>query len=208
MLNSNHLLLTSQILRKLFISYLNYKSVYNCSTIFFIFLLRRIRYECYEITTTKVAKRNAFYYDCYETKMLRGLRNKNTTSATTPIDKLYFSAFTCKDLKKLADILPPPKTSRGRRERNLRSFADFMAMWMTFLSHLVAVAICARILSATADHVTAGRTRRWLFGYETRALGEPWPDVLGVTVVMVVCAMFMCGLEVSSFYDATSSLVN
>lgn len=72
-----------------------------------------------------------------------------------------------------------------------------MAMWMCFLSHLVAVAICARILSATADHVTGGRTRRWLFGYETRSLGEPWPDVIGVTVVMVVCAMFMCGLEVS-----------
>lgn len=67
---------------------------------------------------------------------------------------------------------------------------------MGFLSHLVAVAVCARILSATADHVTGGRTRRWLFGYETRSLGEPWPDVLGVTVVMVVCAMFMCGLEV------------
>lgn len=69
-------------------------------------------------------------------------------------------------------------------------------MWMTFLSHLVAVAICARVLSATADHVTGGKTRRWLFGYETRALGEPWPDVLGVTIVVVVCAMFMCGLEV------------
>lgn len=103
-------------------------------------------------------------------------------------------------MKKLAEILPPSKTPRGRRERNLRSFADFMAMWMTFLAHLVAVAICARILSATTDHVTGGRTRRWLFGYETRALGEPWPDVLGVTVVMVVCAMFMCGLEVCNMY--------
>ncbi|CAH0585760.1 unnamed protein product [Chrysodeixis includens] len=113
---------------------------------------------------------------------------------------ITIATFTCRDLKKLAEILPPPKTSRGRRERNLRSFADFMAMWMTFLSHLVAVAICARILSATADHVTGGRTRRWLFGYETRALGEPWPDVLGVTVVMVVCAMFMCGLEESMMF--------
>lgn len=110
------------------------------------------------------------------------------------------ATFTCKDLKKLAEILPPPKTPRGRRERNLRSFADFMAMWMTFLAHLVAVAICARILSATTDHVTGGRTRRWLFGYETRALGEPWPDVLGVTVVMIVCAMFMCGLEESMMF--------
>ncbi|KAI5644289.1 hypothetical protein NE865_03658 [Phthorimaea operculella] len=113
---------------------------------------------------------------------------------------MIVATFTSKDLKKLADILPPQKTSRGRRERNLRSFADFMAMWMSFLSHLVAVAICARILSATADHVTGGRTRRWLFGYETRALGEPWPDVLGVTVVMVVCAMFMCGLEESMMF--------
>ncbi|XP_059048525.1 uncharacterized protein LOC131843793 [Achroia grisella] len=110
------------------------------------------------------------------------------------------ATFTSKDLKKIAEILPPTKTVRGRRERNLRSFADFMAMWMSFLSHLVAVAICARILSATADHVTGGRTRRWLFGYETRSLGEPWPDVLGVTVVMVVCAMFMCGLEESMMF--------
>ncbi|XP_060803169.1 cationic amino acid transporter 3 isoform X3 [Amyelois transitella] len=110
------------------------------------------------------------------------------------------ATFTCKDLKMLAEILPPTRTVRGRRHRNLRSFSDFMAMWMSFLSHLVAVAICARILSATADHVTGGRTRRWLFGYETRSLGEPWPDVLGVTVVMVVCAMFMCGLEESVMF--------
>lgn len=80
-----------------------------------------------------------------------------------------------------------------------------MVMWMGFLSHLVAVAVCARILSATADHVTGGRTRRWLFGYETRSLGEPWPDVLGVTVVMVVCAMFMCGLEVRT--DSSSLIL-
>ncbi|XP_050351230.1 uncharacterized protein LOC126773992 [Nymphalis io] len=110
------------------------------------------------------------------------------------------ATFTYRDLKKLAELLPPSKTARGRRERNLRSFGDFMAMWMCFLSHLVAVAVCARILSATADHVTGGRTRRWLFGYETRSLGEPWPDVLGVTVVMVVCAMFMCGLEESMMF--------
>ncbi|XP_045498578.1 uncharacterized protein LOC123696457 isoform X2 [Colias croceus] len=113
---------------------------------------------------------------------------------------ITFATLTNRDLKKMSDILPPPKTSRGRRERNFRSFADFMAMWMWFLSHLVAVAVCARILSATADHVTGGRTRRWLFGYETRSLGEPWPDVLGVTVVLVVCAMFMCGLEESMMF--------
>ncbi|XP_041979631.1 uncharacterized protein LOC121733439 [Aricia agestis] len=113
---------------------------------------------------------------------------------------ITLATFTSQDLKKLAEILPPAKTARGRRERNLRSLADYMAMWMSFLSHLVAVAVCARILSATADHVTGGRTRKWLFGYETRSLGEPWPDVLGVTVVMVVCAMFMCGLEESMMF--------
>ncbi|XP_061383804.1 uncharacterized protein LOC116770190 [Danaus plexippus] len=113
---------------------------------------------------------------------------------------ITLATFTSRDLKNLDELLPPNKTVRGRRERNLRSFADFMALWMSFLSHLVAVAVCARILSATADHVTAGRTRRWLFGYETRSLGEPWPDVLGVTVVMIVCAMFMCGLEESIMF--------
>lgn len=139
------------------------------------------------------------------TLLLAPLAAANSSYCAVPAVMLLatficFATLTCKDLKKLAEILPPPKTARGRRERNLRSFADFMAMWMTFLSHLVAVAICARILSATADHVTGGRTRRWLFGYETRALGEPWPDVLGVTVVMVVCAMFMCGLEESMMF--------
>ncbi|XP_053609860.1 uncharacterized protein tadr isoform X2 [Plodia interpunctella] len=110
------------------------------------------------------------------------------------------AVFTCKDLKKLAEILPPSKTVRGRRERNLRSFADFMTMWLYFLSHLVAVAISARMLSGTADYITGGRTRRWLFGYETRSLGEPWPDVLGVTVVIIACGMFMCGLEESVIF--------
>ncbi|CAK1551062.1 unnamed protein product [Leptosia nina] len=138
----------------------------------------------------------------------RGLRGKMDPRGVAPgapdSSKLQLlccsSSFTRRDLKKLEDVLPPTKTGRGRRERNMQSFADFMVMWMWFLSHLVAVAVCARILSATADHVTGGRTRRWLFGYETRSLGEPWPDVLGVTVVLVVCAMFMCGLEESMMF--------
>ncbi|CAH2232845.1 jg16606 [Pararge aegeria aegeria] len=137
--------------------------------------------------------------------LLAPLAAANSSYCAVPAVLLLFAfitlaTFTGRDLKKLSDLLPPSRTARGRRERNLRSFAEFMVMWMTFLSHLVAVAVCARILSATADHVTGGRTRRWLFGYETRALGEPWPDVLGVTVVMVVCAMFMCGLEESMMF--------
>ncbi|XP_045772867.1 uncharacterized protein LOC123872575 isoform X2 [Maniola jurtina] len=137
--------------------------------------------------------------------LLAPLAAANSSYCAVPA-VLLLSAFitlatlTGRDLKKLSELLPPSRTARGRRERNLRSFGEFMVMWMCFLSHLVAVAVCARILSATADHVTGGRTRRWLFGYETRSLGEPWPDVLGVTVVMVVCAMFMCGLEESMMF--------
>ncbi|XP_052741360.1 uncharacterized protein LOC112044469 [Bicyclus anynana] len=137
--------------------------------------------------------------------LLAPLAAANSSYCAVPAVFLLFilvtsATYTAKDLGKLSELLPPARTARGRRERNLRSFSEFMVMWMTFLAHLVAVAICARILSATADHVTGGRTRRWLFGYETRALGEPWPDVLGVTVVMVVCAMFMCGLEESMMF--------
>lgn len=62
---------------------------------------------------------------------------------------------------------------------------------------LAAGATCARVASATMDYMSRGRLRDWLFGLESHSLGEPWPDVLGVTIVVVTTALFMLGLDVS-----------
>lgn len=86
---------------------------------------------------------------------------------------------------------------KHRRERNGRDLVDFLILWMNMLTQLTAAATCARIASATMDYMSDGRSRVWLFGYESHSLGEAWPDVLGVTIIVVVTAMFMLGLEVS-----------
>lgn len=74
-----------------------------------------------------------------------------------------------------------------------------MVLWLDMLTWLTASATCARIASATMDYMSQGRSRVWLFGYESHSLGEPWPDVLGVTFILVVTAMFMLGLDVRTF---------
>ncbi|KAJ8969166.1 hypothetical protein NQ314_001907 [Rhamnusium bicolor] len=43
-----------------------------------------------------------------------------------------------------------------------------------------------------------GTLGEFLFGLEQHSLGEPWPDVLGVTIIVVVTILFMMGLEKSS----------
>lgn len=74
------------------------------------------------------------------------------------------------------------------------------------LTQLTASATCARIASATMDYMSNGRSRVWLFGYESHSLGEPWPDVLGVTIIVVITAMFMLGLDVSNFFLISNSV--
>lgn len=75
-------------------------------------------------------------------------------------------------------------------------------MWIDILEHLASAATCARVASATIDYTSGGRLRDWLFGLESHSLGEPWPDVLGVTITIVVTALFMLGLEVSFCYTS------
>lgn len=61
----------------------------------------------------------------------------------------------------------------------------------------MAAATCARLASATIDYISKGHFREFLFGLEQHSLGEPWPDVLGVTIILVVTVLFMMGLEAS-----------
>lgn len=67
---------------------------------------------------------------------------------------------------------------------------------MGILEKMTAAATCARIASATIDYTSGGKFRDFLLGLESHSLGEPWPDVLGVTIIFVVTLLFMLGLEV------------
>lgn len=86
------------------------------------------------------------------------------------------------------------------RKRKCGDALDFLVIWMDILEQLASAAACARVASATVDYTSGGRLRDWLFGLESHFLGEPWPDVLGVTIMVVVTGLFMLGLDVSAKY--------
>ncbi|XP_074032406.1 torn and diminished rhabdomeres isoform X2 [Leptinotarsa decemlineata] len=88
------------------------------------------------------------------------------------------------------------------RKKKLSDVLYFLILWLDILTNLVAAATCARLASATVDYISKGHFREFLFGMEQHSLGEPWPDVLGVTIVVVVTLLFMLGLEKSSTISA------
>lgn len=73
---------------------------------------------------------------------------------------------------------------------------------MEILENLAASATCARIASATVDYITNEKLREWFLGIESHSLGEPWPDILGVSIIIVVVGLFMLGLEKSQIFTA------
>lgn len=82
------------------------------------------------------------------------------------------------------------------KKRKLCDILKFFQLWTEILEILAASATCARIASASIDYITNEKFREWFLGIESHSLGEPWPDILGVTVVIVVTGLFMLGLEV------------
>lgn len=85
----------------------------------------------------------------------------------------------------------------SKRKRNFGDALSYFGIWMGVLEKMSAAATCARIASATIDYTSGGKFRDFLLGLESHSLGEPWPDVLGVTIVFVVTLLFMLGLEVT-----------
>lgn len=83
------------------------------------------------------------------------------------------------------------------KKRRLCDILEFFKIWMEMLELLVASATCARLASATVDYISSEKLRDWFLGLQSHSLGEPWPDVLGVSVIIVVTGLFMLGLEVS-----------
>ncbi|CAG9771099.1 unnamed protein product [Ceutorhynchus assimilis] len=88
------------------------------------------------------------------------------------------------------------------KRKRLPNLLGFLIIWLDILTNLVAAATCARLASATVDYISQGHFREFLFGLEQHSLGEPWPDVLGVTIILVVTVLFMMGLERSSTISA------
>ncbi|XP_060535967.1 probable cationic amino acid transporter [Cylas formicarius] len=107
----------------------------------------------------------------------------------------------------LSGLCGADEEAPSRRRRGLGDLLAFLAIWLDALTNLVAASTCARLASATVDYITKGSFREFLFGLQQHSLGEPWPDVLGVTIVLVVTALFMLGLERSPIISALLALV-
>lgn len=71
----------------------------------------------------------------------------------------------------------------------------FLAIWCDILTLICACGALARTLSICLDAMTGGMARIYLLGRNSID-NEPWPDVLGFSVVFMVSGMFMLGLEV------------
>ncbi|KAH8374214.1 hypothetical protein KR200_002714, partial [Drosophila serrata] len=81
----------------------------------------------------------------------------------------------------------------------------FLAIWLDALAAMCACAALARTLSACLDAMTGGLARILILG-RNAPTNEPWPDVLGVSVVFLVTGMFMLGLEHSRAFSLILTL--
>lgn len=71
----------------------------------------------------------------------------------------------------------------------------FLALWLDILSLICACSALARTLSICLDAMTGGMARIYILGRNSPA-NEPWPDLLGFSVIFLISGMFMLGLEV------------
>ncbi|XP_059617061.1 probable cationic amino acid transporter [Phlebotomus argentipes] len=76
----------------------------------------------------------------------------------------------------------------------------FLTLWMDILALLASCAALARTLSTCLDTMTGGMARMWILGRNSSP-NEPWPDVIGVSVVFLVSGMFMLGLENTKIFS-------
>ncbi|KAK5639845.1 hypothetical protein RI129_010656 [Pyrocoelia pectoralis] len=127
--------------------------------------------------------------------VLIGLATSELAGASTII-ALPLTALTI-TLGALCEPASRPKELTTKK-RNFKDIIEFLEIWLNMLELLAAGATSARVASATMDYMSKGRLRDWLFGLESHSLGEPWPDVLGVTIVVVTTALFMLGLDKSN----------
>lgn len=74
-------------------------------------------------------------------------------------------------------------------------FILFLSIWMDILTLICACGALTRTLSICLDAMTGGMTRRIFLGLNSPE-NEPWPDVIGFSIIFILSVMFMLGLEV------------
>lgn len=84
-------------------------------------------------------------------------------------------------------------------------YCQFIALWMDILALLACCAALARTLSTCMDAMSGGMARIYLLGRNSPE-NEPWPDVLGVSVVFMLTVMFMLGLENNRVFGVLMSI--
>lgn len=94
-----------------------------------------------------------------------------------------------------------------RATQRVEFFWLFLAVWMDILSLLAACGALARTLSTCMDAMSGGMARIYLLGRNSPD-NEPWPDVLGVSIVFLLAVMFMLGLEVYTHYFERCQIAN
>ncbi|XP_049302491.1 uncharacterized protein LOC105224203 [Bactrocera dorsalis] len=75
----------------------------------------------------------------------------------------------------------------------------FLATWLDVLAVLCACVALARTMSTCLDAMTGGMAHILILGRNSSPY-EPWPDVLGVAVVIIITVMFMLGLDHSNVF--------
>lgn len=82
-----------------------------------------------------------------------------------------------------------------RATHKLDFFMLFLALWMDILTLICACGALARTMSVCLDSMTGGMARIFILG-RNAPINEPWPDVIGFSIIFLVSIMFMLGLEV------------
>lgn len=76
-------------------------------------------------------------------------------------------------------------------------FLLFLAKWCDILTLICACSALTRTISVCLDSMSGGMARIYILGRNAPE-NEPWPDVIGFSIIFIVSVMFMLGLEVSN----------
>lgn len=76
-------------------------------------------------------------------------------------------------------------------------FILFLTIWMDISTLICACGALTRTLSVCFDSMTGGMARIYILGRNAPE-NEPWPDVIGFSIIFIVSVMFMLGLEVNN----------
>lgn len=74
-------------------------------------------------------------------------------------------------------------------------FLLFLTVWMDIFTLVCGCGALTRTMSVCFDNMSGGMARIYILGRNAPE-NEPWPDVIGFSIIFIVSVMFMLGLEV------------